>query len=68
MKVHFSSASNSSGLTGLARKLKRLVGIRSLKKNPAKIDKDPNPRQIKCSYWLKGTVFKDCPPNSIQSI
>ena len=50
------------------KKLKRLAGTSNLKKNPAKIERDPKPRQIKCSLWVNGTVFKDCPPNSIQSI
>ncbi len=43
--------------------MNKLEGIINLNKNPAKIDNEPNPRQIKCSYWVNGTVFNDCPPN-----
>lgn len=40
---------SSAGLLFLERKLKRLAGIISLKMKPAKIERVPNPRQIKCS-------------------
>jgi hypothetical protein len=43
------SSFSPSGLVGDDKKLNKLTGTKSLKKNPAKIERDPNPKQIKCS-------------------
>lgn len=53
------SSFSSSGLVGFDKKLNQLTGTKSLKKKPAKIERDPNPKQIMCSSWVSGTVFKD---------
>jgi hypothetical protein len=63
---HFSPY--GSGLFDLERKLNKETGTNNLKKNPANIDNDPNPKQIKCSCKVNGTVFKDCPPYSTHKV
>ena len=46
------------------KKLNNDPGISILKRNPAKIDKDPNPKHIRCSSFVNGTVLIASPPNS----
>lgn len=57
-----------SGFFELDRELNKETGTNILKKNPANIDNDPNPKQIKCSSKVNGTVFKDCPPYSTHKV
>jgi hypothetical protein len=44
------------------------AGMMILKIGPKKMGRDPKPRQMRCSCWVKGTVLRDCPPNSTQAI
>jgi len=44
----------------------KLRGTSSLKIGAAKIGREPIPIQSKCSLGVKGTVFKDYPPNWTQ--
>lgn len=59
---------NHSGFSFFTKDSKIDVGRRILKMNPAQIERDPKPRQRRCIFRLKGTVFIDCPPNSTHSI
>ena len=44
------------------------AGTRILKMGPKKMGREPRPRQMRCSCWVRGTVRRDYPPNSTQAI
>lgn len=57
-------SSSASGFSSLSKNLNIEAGRAILKITPAKMDKEPKPMQIRCSCILRGTVLRDCPPNS----
>jgi hypothetical protein len=57
------------GFSGFfTRKENSSTGMNDLKKNPAMMERDPSPRQIKCSPIVRGTVLTAYPPNSTHAI
>ena len=42
-------------------------GMVSLNMGARRTGRAPRPRQRRCSFWERGTVLSDCPPNSTQA-
>ena len=52
----------------LERKANKLAGTSNLNKGAKNSGREPNPRQMRCSWVVRGTVLRECPPNSTQAI